>query len=449
MSISKSEPPLASLLSRLPAASCCCVAFSGGLDSHVLLHILASADALPGGTLAAVHVDHGIHARSGEWADHCRAVCDALGVPIDVLRVDGSGSAGESPEAAARAARYRALAEWLPRDGLLLTAQHRDDQAETVLLQLFRGAGPRGLAAMPAVTGFGAGRLARPLLGHSRAAILDYARAHDLRWIEDPSNTDTRYDRNLLRHRLMPVLRERWRGLARVLARAAALQADQARLADALAQIDVERCAVHRQPGQLNCTPLTELDSARQRNLLRYWIETNGLALPSRAVLEQIRDSVLAAQADAMPCLRWPGAELRRYGDRLYLMPPQIPPDSARRLAWNVNEALELPGGTLSAVAVAGRGLRVSADTMLEVRFRRGGERIQPAGRREHHALKKLFQDWRVPPWQRTQVPLVYRDDRLIAVAGFCVCEGFQSRPGETGYELRWDAGANPPDAAL
>jgi tRNA(Ile)-lysidine synthase len=402
----------------------------------------ACADALPAG-IAAVHIDHQLQRQSGAWAQHCRAVCDELRVPFEVLRVDARPACGESPEAAARRARYQALEHWLPVDAVLLTAQHREDQAETLLLQLFRGAGPRGLAAMPLAVPFGAGRLARPLLEHSQADLLAYARQQRLRWVEDPSNDDPRYDRNLLRHRLMPTIRRRWPGIDKVLARSASLQADQAELAAALGQIDMAQCRPDDHVDQLVCTSLQSMSRARQRNLLRRWIETNGLPIPAMVVLDEILGSVVSARGDASPRLQWAGAEVRRYRDRLYIMPPLPPADSGATFSWNVNEALQFPdGGVLTAVAATGSGLRVD-DAWLEIRFRQGGEVVQPAGRREHHPLKKLLQEWRVPHWQRNRVPLVFCKGVLVAVADLCVCEGFQARPGEPGHALRWNSGAN------
>jgi tRNA(Ile)-lysidine synthase len=450
VSISKSEAFRASLLNRLPAASHYCIAYSGGVDSHVLLHAMAAcADRLPA-AIAAVHVDHQLLQQSADWVLHCRAVCAELGVPFEALRVDAAPASGESPEAAARRARYQALADWLPGEAVLLTAQHREDQAETLLLQLLRGAGPRGLAAMPQVAPFGPGRLARPLLELSRAAILAYARRERLRWVEDPSNDDLRYDRNLLRRRLMPAIRQRWQGVDKVLARAAVLQADQAELAGALADIDARPCRVSDRLDQLACAPLQAMSRARQRNLLRAWVADNGLPIPAQVVLDQIVDSVLAARPDASPCLQWSGAEVRRYRDRLYVMPPLPPDDSQARFTWNINEPLHLPdGSTLTAVAAGGGGLRVSDDARLEIRYRQGGEALQPAGRQGHHALKKLFQEWGVPDWQRSRVPLVFNQGMLVAVAGFCVCEGFQTCSAEPGYALRWNGSMNSARIAL
>jgi len=431
---------LLTILERLPAAQQYCVAYSGGVDSHVLLHLLAANTGKLCATVSAVHVDHQIQHRSCDWTLHCRAICEELGVRFECLQVDGKPRPGESPEAAARRARYQALADWLSPDAVLLTAQHRDDQAETLLLQLFRGAGPRGLAAMPALAPLGRGKMARPFLTQTRRTILDYAHRHRLCWVEDPSNADLRYDRNLLRHKFMPLLQQHWRGIGPVLARAAGLQADQAQLAQALADIDRQACVPTGRKNQLNCEAVRILSPARQRNLLRDWLEANGLPLPSYRVLEQMRDAVLNARRDTSPCVSWAGAEVRKYRAYLYAMPALLVPDTAVRLSWDIRQPLDLPqaGGILSAVAATGDGLRVDRNAPLEIRFRQGGEVLQPTGRRGHHALKKLFQEWGVPVWERPRTPLVYCDGVLVAVAGRCVCESFQVGPGELGYRLQW-----------
>jgi len=430
----------ASILNSLPAATCYYVAYSGGVDSHVLLHLLATHRETLRAPLGAVHVNHGIQPQADGWVQHCRTVCEQLEVTFDSLQVNGKPCPGESPEAAARQARYRALAGWLPPGAVLLTAQHRDDQAETLLLQLFRGAGPRGLAAMPALTPLGRGVLARPLLSCTRQNLFDYAHRHRLDWVDDPSNDDLRYVRNRLRHQLMPPLRQTWPGLDQVLTRVAGLQAEQAELARALAGIDQQSCVPAGQGDQLDVAALQSLSPVRQRNLLRHWLENNGLPLPGYRLLGQLQQSMVGVRPDASPCVRWPGAEIRYYRNRLYALTPLPGPDPTVRLTWEVGQHLSLPlaGGALTATMEAGQGLCVAAHTRLEVRFRQGGESLQPAGRREHHRLKKLFQEWQVPPWERMRVPLLYQDGKLAAVAGLCVCEGFQADGDQPGYRIDW-----------
>ncbi|MDE2089039.1 MAG: tRNA lysidine(34) synthetase TilS [Gammaproteobacteria bacterium] len=430
---------LLTAIAQLPDAPRYWVAYSGGLDSHVLLHALARRR--PRGALHAVHVDHGLHPESARWSAHCERTCAALGVPCRVTRVDAAPAPGQSPEAAARTARYTALQSVLAPGDCLLTAHHQDDQAETVLLQLLRGAGPRGLAGMPALACFGAGWLARPLLGFERAELREYALQHGLRWIEDSSNVDPRFDRNYLRHEILPRLLARWPGASRALARAARHNAEAAALLRALARIDLGPLR-GRAPDTLSASALHALDPARRRNALRAWIEERGAPAPSSAQLEQALSGVLGCVPDAVPRLHWPGAELRRYRDEVYVLPVPAPHDPGVSLDWDMHEPLFLPAalGTLTAVPVLGAGLKAALCRRgpITVRFRRGGERCRPARRGHDHALKKLFQEQGVPPWQRDRIPLIYLGDGLAAVAGLWVCEPFQADPGEDGLQVQW-----------
>ena len=439
MSSSKNNP-FDTVVAALPDAACYVVAYSGGVDSHVLLHLLANQRDALRAPLMSVHVDHGIHSQSGEWRAHCERACAQLNIPFYALHTDGGAGPGESPEAAARSARYRALAEWLPEGAALLTAQHREDQAETLLLQLFRGAGPRGLSAMPASAPFGGGFLLRPLLDMTRANIMAWAQTHDLSWIEDPSNTDTRYDRNLLRHELLPQLRERWPGLSTVLARAAAHQSEQAGLADALAEVDLSVC--HSAGGdRLLQSALKLLEPARQRNLLRYWIHQRGFTMPSQAVLERIREEMLFSRDDAQPVVHWGEAELRRFRGELYLMQALPTHDATQCIHWDLHDTLELntAGGVLSAKPVTGEGLHLpDGCSTFDIRFRRGGESLRLPGAPHHHKLKNLLQERGVPDWERERLPLLYAGDTLAAIPGIVVCEGFQAQAGQAGFTLGW-----------
>ena len=424
------------------------VAYSGGVDSAALLHALASAVAerKAGFAVSAVHVDHGLHADAAAWAEHCRRTCRRLGVELEVVAVDARARPGESPEAAARAARYAALAERLDADSAVCTAHHQRDQAETVLLQLLRGAGPRGLAAMPRVARLGAGWLLRPCLALPPARLAAHARAHDLDWIEDPANADPRFDRSHLRHVVLPALEARWPAAVATLAGVATLQAEAAELIAEEISRDLAR-ARGTAPGTLAVDALRALRPARARALLRAWIEQRALPLPGRARLESALDTLLGARDDASPLIEWPGAELRRYRGDVYLRRPPPAADPALILSWCPPRELALPYGRLRAVPVRGHGLAAArcADARLEVRFRRGGERCRPAGRAHGQRLKKLLQARRVPPWLRGRVPLVYADGMLAAVAGLWVCEGFQAAAGAPGWELVWELPETPP----
>ncbi|HED52568.1 MAG TPA: tRNA lysidine(34) synthetase TilS [Gammaproteobacteria bacterium] len=440
MSTSKNNP-FDAIVAALPeAATSYIVAYSGGIDSHVLLHVLAGRQDELCAPLLAVHVDHGIQSQSGEWQLHCERVCCQLNVPFHALQTNGNAAPGESPEAAARHARYRVLADWLPEGAVLLTAQHRDDQAETFLLQLFRGAGPRGLSAMPASTSLGRGRLLRPFLELTRTDILAWAQTHNLDWIEDPSNADTRYDRNLLRHELLAPLQSRWPGLHTVLARAAAHQSEQAGLADALAEMDLSS-GCRTEENHLVQSALLMLEPARQRNLLRFWIHQQGFAMPSQAVLERIRTEMLFSRDDAQPVVRWGEAELRRYRGELYLMQTLPSHDTELCIHWDLQDSLSLntAGGVLVARPVKGQGLCLPDGMVsVDVRFRHGGESLRLPGASHQRTLKNLLQEHAVPDWERERLPLLYAGDTLVAVPGIAVCEGFQAQAGQAGFVLDW-----------
>lgn len=447
----------------------CLVAYSGGVDSHVLLHAMAQLrPQLPGVELRAIHVDHGLHSQSASWALHCMQVCSQMDVPCDVLAVDARASSGTSPEAAARAARYAAFKGIVRSGDLLLTAHHQDDQAETLLLQLLRGAGPRGLAGMAKISRFGAAWLARPLLEFPRAALKACALAQQLRWIDDPSNSESRFDRNYLRHEILPALQRRWPAAPATLARSAQHCAEAAELLEELAQSDLQ--TVHIPPpeilrvstlerkekffspvtaqGRMGAADSTEshpgffpkgaglsisrlltLSPARQRNVLRFWIEQASLPPPQQRHVERLRNDVLHAAADAEPCVHWPGAEVRRYRDALYAMPPLTGFSVFRQQMWDLKGPLRIAGAGLLSAYSGRAGLRSEACAAgLQIGFRKGGERIRPTGRAHHATLKNLFQEAGVPPWRRDRVPLLYIDGSLAAVAGFWYAQEFAAR---------------------
>jgi tRNA(Ile)-lysidine synthase len=423
------------LLRRLPPAQRYLVAFSGGCDSTVLLHALqALGNELPA-PLLAVHVDHGLQAPSSRWAAHCAALCAGWQVACECRRVDAHAEAGESREAAARRARYGALAAAMRPGDVLLTAHHRDDQAETFLLQLLRGAGPRGLAAMPGCVSFGKGHLARPLLGFSRAQLCDYARRQGLAWIDDPSNFDTVFDRNYLRNTILPPLIERWPAAPRAIARASTHQAEAALLLDELAAEDLGRL----QSGDaLHIAGLRALSQQRARNLLRYRIRSLGLPVPDAGRTQRILDEVVNARKDATPRVAWPGAEARRYRDRLFLL-PALPPVPADAFPWDGRTPLVAPGlGVLDASDVPGGLDPVWRGARLQVRFGVAGERCRPVGGAHHHSLKKLWQAAGVPPWERERTPLLYVNGVLAAVGTRWICAEFAAPVQEKGWMPLW-----------
>lgn len=392
------------------------IGFSGGLDSTVLLHAMWRLQ--PRQEIAAVHINHGLHPDAAHWTAHCRQVCRDWHIRLQVVEVNARGQPGESPEAAARQARYAAFRELLEPGDYLLTAQHRDDQAETLLLQLLRGGGPAGLAAMPAIMPFADGHLVRPLLSFDRQALQAYAEAEGLMWIEDGSNASLEFDRNYLRHKVLPVLRPRWPAYPKTLSRVAGHQAEAAALLAEIAE-DGFAIATGSYPGTLSVSRLQEISGSRRRNIIRHWLRKQALDLPSEAVLHQIM-TMLDAAPDRRPAVVWGHTEVRRYRDDIFFLrfPPEAH-DANRAYPWPPDTTLALPelGLVLNRRELEKQGI-VLPSAGLEIRFRRGGERIMLAGRRHSHSLKKLLQERGVPPWLRERLPLIYAGERLVAVLG-------------------------------
>ena len=420
------------------------VAYSGGLDSQVLLHaVAASRGEFKGIGVVAVHVNHGLSEKAEQWSQHCAAHCAALGVPFTNINVDAKPRPGESPEATAREVRYQAFRDFMQAGDCLLTAHHQDDQAETLLIQLLRGAGPRGLAAMPGYAEFANGWQARPLLNQRREGLLEYAQQAGLSWIDDESNSDTRFDRNFLRHEIMPRLKSRFPAAASTLSRSANLCAEASEIMASAAVADLAQ--VQCDGGLFSVSALYALGEIRARNLLHHWCRDHGLSTPSAAQLQCVWEEVIGAAADSDPVVSWTGGEARRYRDTLFLGRPLSAHDASQRLPWDWQQSLCIPGiGELYSEKVIGQGISpaVLDGHRSEIRFRQGGEQLRPAGRSGHHALKKLFQEEGVPPWLRERIPLIYADGQLLAVAGYWVAHEVAVRANEPGISLRWSAQA-------
>lgn len=389
------------------------VAYSGGLDSTVLLHLLASLPKTH--DLVAVHINHGLHPAADSWQSHCKAYCQSLGVEFVATSIVVDPANGLGTEAAAREARYAALRAMVEPGDCVLSAHHKDDQAETLLLNLMRSSGPLGLAAILPLREFGSGVLCRPLLGESRDALLDYARQHELTWVEDPSNLDTEFDRNFLRQMVLPTFEARWPDVSSRLSRCSELMAEASDLLDALAAIDLDKAG--GQAERLLIDALAALDDARRRNLLRFCLRRVGLPFPGRKRLASISQDVVDAKPDAKPYVAWPGGEARRHRGCLYLMPPLgVEPEPPRAIPADATHVSVGAGlGRLRFVR-GNRGLHpMLFEQGLELRFRQGGESLAAADMTKK--LKKLLQDAGVVPWMREHIPLLYSDDKLVAVA--------------------------------
>ena len=404
------------------------VAYSGGLDSHVLLHLFSQIVS-DGINLRAVYVNHGLQTDANQWAIHCQTICAALKVPYASLNLHLSIAKGESIEEVARNSRYQALADELNDDEILVTAHHQNDQAETLLLQLFRGAGVSGLASMPLQNTFNSDKHIhfRPLLGYSRVAIEAYAKSHNLQYIEDPSNKDTSFDRNYLRQLIMPQLRERWLGIDKTISRAAFIQAETKSLLDELAAEKLPEVLTTdayyaenkntRSLPPLDISKLSQLNANKQRLIIRYWISQQGFMHPSDTKLAHIFSDVINAADDKQPMIEWSGVELRRYQKQLYIMAPLSEHDAKRIIPWNPNEAYIIDSLSLK---VEQSCLDTALNTINEkvtIRFRQGGETIEMP-KRGNISLKNLFQELRVPPWIRSRLPLIYIGEKLVKIVG-------------------------------
>jgi len=409
---------------------------SGGIDSVVLFHLVRACQPILGFRFSCVHVHHGLSARADQWAEFCRSLCAEHDVPFDLQRVEVARDDPAGIEAAARTARRRVFAT-IEADALL-TAHHQDDQAETLLLQLLRGAGPKGLAAMATwhhPPGWKAAQL-RPLLAVTRGDIRAYAEQHRLRWVEDESNLDSRHRRNALRNELLPQLARHFPGYAGTLARAAALQGEAAELLDDLASIDA---AAAVSDGGLDCLALARLSPARQRNLLRHFIAAQGYRLPNERRLDQGLQQLLNAGRDAQVCVNLGEVELHRFRGQARLV-AHAAEGLSDAIEWHGEAQLDLPwlAQPLHFSEATGAGVKrewLEAGA-VEVRKRQGGERLRPVAGGPHRSLKNLLQEAAIPPWQRDTLPLLWCRGQLAWAAGVGYDADWLAEPGEAGIIL-------------
>jgi len=415
------------------------VAHSGGLDSHVLLHRLAGLRGDLPEIAGAMHIHHDLSPNADAWASHCQDVCRQLGTGCEISRVDIAE--GEGLEDSARRARYAAMEAYLQPGDAVLLAQHQDDQAETFLLQALRGGGPRGLAGMPVMASLGDGYLVRPLLDISRQQIHGYARQHDLQWIEDESNQDTRFDRNFIRHEVMPKLSQRWPSAGRTLSRTAAHTAGLVQIADELL-LDELQGVIGSRSDTLSIRALKTLSLARASLLIRALCHKLGLPVPATSHIRELLDKQLHADADRQIHINWPGAEFRRYRDDLYIHSP-LPRVSETQwhYEWDGKGILSIPelGGNLMLEACTAQGINHQfIEKGLIIRPRTGSERCQPAGDRHRRDLKTIYHNHDVPPWERERLPLIYAGDSLLAIADIVVCQQAEAAENEVGYRIIW-----------
>jgi len=393
------------------------VAFSGGLDSTVLLYGMHTLN-LP---IQAVHINHHLQDECDQWELHCKNLCNLWGIDFFVRQVEVNKISNKSIEESARKIRYYELFKFVSAHDCLVTAHHKDDLAETFLLQLLRGAGPAGLSAMSTEQKLSTGLHLRPLLEYTRPELLEFAKLHPLSWLDDPSNESLDFDRNYLRKNVLPVIANRWPGVVQTVARASELQADSMNCLRELANIDLQNAAI-KDSTILDITALQKLSDERLINALRGWVRNHDMRSPNKKLMSHIvKDIVRKDELESSPVQTWLDGEVRRYRNRIYLMKPLSLHDATQEFEWNINQSLYIESLNLtlnkSDLEQLGTQLPDSVE-VLTVRFRTGGERLKPFGKCHHRALKNLFQEANIPPWERDRIPFLYHKDMLIAVLG-------------------------------
>lgn len=395
----------------------------------------------------AIHINHQLSANADQWMAHCQRWCKQYGVPLITERVSVELT-GRGLEAAARDARYQAIAAHIEPSAQLLTAHHQDDQAETVLLRLMRGAGPTGLAGIRARQWFQVGQVGfwmlRPLLPFDRQTLEQFARARNLRWVEDESNQDARFDRNYLRTHILPGLQERWPSAGQRLAQTAQLCESNQRLLDQLALADGQALTAGQAPSRMGWRlplhGLSALSVERRTNLLRYWMARWPLALDT-VQLEELWRQLVSAAEDAQVKFSLKGAELRRFGNTVWLLPLQEAGPAYEQMI-SPGQVLRFGNGQVRLVAES-NGLALPAEGGFLLRARAGGERAQPEGRGHSQTLKKLLQARGLAPWLRDQLPLLYQSGQLAAVADLWLEQG--AVRASDGWRLEWQLPQNQP----
>lgn len=425
------------------------MALSGGIDSVVLLHLLAELKQTLHFRLSAVHVHHGLSEHGDEWARFCRRLCQQWQVAYEERRVTVRDKARESLEANARTARYQAIYEMMPTGAQLITAQHQDDQVESFLLAAKRGSGVAGLAAMPACKAFHSGQHCRPLLNCTREQIEAYAAKHQLTWVEDDSNQSRRFDRNFLRLEVMPLLRSRWPQVSRTIARSAQLCGEQQALLEQYIAKDLARCQY--KDGSLQINELNSCSEPQRNGIFRLWLKQQGLLCPAAVRLTQIWQQVALANVSSEPNMQFKQYSIRRFQQRLYCVPTlaELPSEP---LTLQVNQAMSLADDTEICLMKASECQPNQSESMLitmapltasspvTIQYPKSMSlKVTPVNQRTQ-SLKKLLQGAALPPWLRSRIPLLYQGGQLLAVVGVCRCEATFQNVEPTNYLITLSA---------
>ena len=413
------------------------VALSGGVDSVVLLHLLHSLQKKHGFTLNATHVHHGLSKNADKWVKFCEKLCRDLSIPLDVQYVKLPQKKSLGTEGEARQLRYEKLLQ--SKSDLIVLAHHADDQAETFLLQLIRGAGVKGLSSMAHFDD--ARKLWRPLLNTSRSDIEKYAKQHKLKWIEDESNLNTDFDRNFIRSKVLPILKNKFNHIIKVISRSSAHLAEAQKLLDDLAKLDLKNHLKSiNYKHKLQVKTLNKLSLTRAKNVLRYWFEMNNQLMPSKDLLDELLRQVLHAKKDAELKIELSkDYEIRRYKDEIYLVHKNKQTHKNYEIVWNGEPEILLPNGTkLKFIKVKGRGISFTKikDKKLIISNRKGGESFKPDSKRPTKKLKQLLQESDLPPWERDHLPLIFIGHDLICAPNSGVDYKYQVKSLEFGLEV-------------
>jgi len=422
----------------VPHGSSILLGLSGGVDSVVLLHLLSQISPRFSWRLFALHVHHGISSHADSWAAFCTELCAKYSIPLHVERVDISPLRDMGIEAAARKLRHAAFER--QQVDFIALAHHRDDQAETLLLQLLRGAGVRGASAMQIFKPRkNVPSLLRPLLEMERSELEAYAREQGLRWVEDDSNEDVIYPRNFLRHRVLPVLAQRFPAYRTTLARSAGHFAEAAGLLDELAAQDASSAM---QGDRLSVAVLRQLSRARGKNLLRYFLAARNAPIPDTTRLDEMLRQLCVAGEGTQIRITWQDWQLRCYRDHAYALPVKLPAADFS-IVWQGEAEIVLPAshGVLHFERVTGQGLSVAKlqQGVVNIHPRHGSETIKLDAARPRQSLRNLLQQQGVPPWQRELLPLLYCGDELVCVPGVANAAGYLAQAGEEGVLFKWN----------
>ena len=414
-----------------------CIAFSGGMDSTVLLHVMKNIIDEKS-QIRAIHINHNIVDNSKVWTRTCKSICKNFGIDIEIISLEVTHN-GYGLEAAARDERYKKLKEKLYENEYLLTAHHEEDQMETVFLRMARGTGLDGLQGINEKYSFGEGIIFRPMLEVSKTSVMDYAKEHQLKWVEDSSNQDTHFDRNFLRKKIIPQFRERWPSIASSVSRLSQLSAQNIKILNQIAEEDIGPIA------NMNELPLAKLldkSFERANNMLRYIILANGMSIPSMKTLQDGLKEMLDPETDKS-VIAWKDYCIRKYKNHLYFLSnSDLEPNKVDvRIPWEIGKTVNLGEniGTIEATFIHGDGLSIEkCENKLTISYRQGGELIKPIGHRINKSLKNLFQENQILPWMRDKIPLIYYQDELVSVADLWFNQNYVASQNEAGFVVNW-----------